>query len=240
MVAKSFQSFEPIGEIFASNGKQYIQVRNPKTGNIRTVRWYSDSEYAKLYGGTATNTTPAKVISTQKEALGFEKGYITIFKGNTYQHLGWFQESIARYSRWWGWYIVSTEEVPIDLPDGISAVALPWDAVGLDNGSLKPDAAIKQAVEALIYEPTSSEHQGSVGERLELTLTVTRAIEKENPYGGTNVTHFMEDKNGNQFSWTTAAANWPEGSVKKIRGTIKEHYISRNSKITALTRCKEV
>lgn len=240
MVAKSFQSFEQIGEIFASNGRQYVQVRNPKTGNIRTVRWYSDSEYAKLYGGTATNATPAKVISTQREALGFEKGYITIFKGNTYEHLEWFQESIARYSRWWGWYIVSTEEVPTELPEGISAVALSWDAVGLDNGTLKAETAIKQAVDALIYEPTSSEHQGKIGERLNLTLIIDRAIEKENPYGGTSTTHFMSDEAGNQYSWTTSAKSWEEGMVKTIRGTVKEHYISRNSKITALTRCQEV
>ena len=83
-VAKSFQSFEMLTEPYTVSGKQYIKVRNPKTGTERQVRWYSDSEFAKLYpeAKVAVQVHDA-FYKPQKEVLGFTKGYITIFKGDT-------------------------------------------------------------------------------------------------------------------------------------------------------------
>ena len=37
-VAKSFQSFEMLTEPYIVSGKQYVKVRNPKTGTERQVR----------------------------------------------------------------------------------------------------------------------------------------------------------------------------------------------------------
>ena len=48
MVAKSFQSLEQTCEPFTANGKQYVKVRC-KNGNERTVRYYTETEYYKLY-----------------------------------------------------------------------------------------------------------------------------------------------------------------------------------------------
>jgi hypothetical protein len=77
-----------------------------------------------------------------------------------------------------------------------------------------------------------------VGERLELTLIVTRAIELETGYGGTM--HIMEDEEGNVFVWSTNARSWSEGSEHKIKGTVKDHSTYRNTRQTILTRCTEV
>jgi hypothetical protein len=237
-VAKSFQSLIQQGEPYSKNGKKYVKLLNEKTGIVREARWYTDEEYAKLYPEDK-KTAAVPFSGSQKRALGFEKGYITIFKGDTYSNLDWFQQSIARYARLWGWYIVSTDEVPADLPEGITPVQLNWESVGLDNGTLKPETQVKEAVEAVIYEPTVSEFVGEVGERLDLTLTITAVRQIDGNYG-VSTAHVMEDEDGNMFSWITASKSWAVGTVKKIRGTVKEHKIWRNSKITYLTRCAEV
>ena len=236
-VAKSFQSFEMLTEPYIVSGKQYVKVRNPKTGTERQVRWYSASEFEKLYPEMVQSQDTFHNI--QKEALGFTKGYITIFKGDTHAHIDWFRASIARYARWWGWYIISTEEIPNDLPDDLEPIQLPWDIVGNDDGKLKPESVIQKAVDALIYDEGTSEFVGEIGERIELTLTVTRTIEIENNYGHSMI-HIMEDDCGNVYVWTTAAKSWPEGAVKKVRGTIKDHRIYKNTKQNVLTRCMEV
>ena len=97
MVAKSFQSMKQLGEPFCEKGKMYVKVQNEKSGTVRKVRWYTEAEYAKMYGEKVE--APAKVSSVQKQVLGFEKGYVTIFKGDTYANLEWFQKSIARQTK---------------------------------------------------------------------------------------------------------------------------------------------
>lgn len=239
-VAKSFQSFEMLTEPYIVSGKKYIKVRNPKTGTERQVRWYSDAEFAKLYPEMKPMVQAQDAFyKPQKEVLGFTKGYITIFKGDTYAHIDWFRESIARYARWWGWYIISTEKIPDDLPNDIEPIQLPWDVVGNDDGKLKPESVVEKAVEELLYDAGTSKFVGEIGERIELTLTVISAIKIENNYGHSTM-HIMEDDCGNVYVWTTAAKSWSEGSVKTIRGTIKNHRTYKNTKQTVLTRCMEV
>ena len=240
-VAKSFQSFEIVSEQpYIVSGRKYVMVKNPKTGVERQVRWYTDKEYAAMYPDKAPVVQAQDTFyKPQKEVLGFTKGYITIFKGDTYAQIDWFRASIARYARWWGWYIISTEEIPADLPAGIEAIRLPWELVGQDNGQLLPESIIQKAVEAIIYDEGVSEYVGSVGERLDLEVTVIRAIEIENDYGHSTM-HIMEDVNENQYVWTTASKSWSEGSFKHIRGTVKDHRAYKNTKQTVLTRCMEV
>ena len=238
-VAKSYQSLEIVGDVFISAGRQYVNVKM-KSGALKTVRWYSDAEYRKMYPeAIAIDRSADPYYKSQKEVLGFTKGYITIFKGDTYAEIDWFRASIARYARWWGWYIISTEEVPADLPASIEAIRLPWELVGQDSGELKSESLVKEAVEALIYEEGISEFVGEIGERIELTLTVIRAIKIENDYGH-SIIHIMEDNCGNVYVWITAAKNWSEGSVKIVHGTIKDHRIYKNTKQTVLTRCMEI
>ena len=239
-VAKSYAELPIIGDVFISSGRQYVNVKL-KSGKTKTVRWYSDAEYRKMYPEIKPVVTDPTdpYYKTQKEVLGFAKGYITIFKGDTYAEIDWFRASIARYTRWWGWYIVSTEEVPTDLPEGIQPIRLPWESVGQENGELKPEHLIKEAVEALIYEASDSEFQGAIGERLDLFLTVERVIELENNFGHSQM-HLMRDDCGNLYVWTTASKSWAAGTEHHIRGTVKDHRTYKNERQTVLNRCLEV
>ena len=238
-VAKSYQELEIVGDVFVSSGRQYVNVKL-KSGKLKTVRWYSDAEYRKMYPEAVAIARSADPFSkSQKEVLGFTKGYITIFKGDTYAEVDWFRASIARYTRWWGWYIISTEEVPADLPEGITPIQLPWELVGQEDGNLKPEHLIKEAVESIIYDESESEYVGSIGERLELFLTVEKVIELDNNFGRSSM-HIMRDDCGNSYVWTTASKTWSVGSEHHIKGTVKDHRKYRNQCQTILTRCLEV
>lgn len=234
MVAKSFQSMQQLGEPFLEKDKMYVQVKNEKTGTIRKVRWYTEAEYAKMYGEKIEK--PVSEFIHQKQALGFEKGYITIFKGDTYANLEWFRGSIARYCKWWGWYIVSTDEIPQDIPEGIVPVQLAWELVGTEQGCLKPDEEVKMGVESVLYESSNSEFIGNVGERLTLTLKVIAAHQQDGAYGLSTV-HYLEDDNGNRYLWNTSAKSWNPGEQYELKGTVKDHKIIKNVKTTILTRC---
>lgn len=234
-VAKSFQNFEFLTEPYTIDGKAYIKVRNPKTGTERQVRWYEEKTAPK-----AKIEIKVPVINSkpQKDVLGFTKGYITIFKGDVEAHEDWFRASIARYAKWWGWYIISTDEIPEDLPIDIEPIQLKWELVGNDNGVLKMEKEIQIAVESLLYAAGDSEFVGKIGDRIEVEVTIIKALKLENDFGG-SVMHLMEDNNRNVFVWITSAKSWAEGSVKRVRGTVKDHRIYKGVKQNILTRCIE-
>ena len=234
-VAKSYQNLTIIGEPYEVTGKMYVQVKNEKTGVVRQVRWYTDEEYSRMY---KTETANPKKVTTQKEALGFYEGYITVFKGNTYQHLEWFRNSVAKYNKLFGWYISSKYNLPFDLPAGLEPIRIDWESVGDEFGLLNPDYKVKMYLEELMFETHPSEFQGTIGERITINVEIKKVFEGSNYYGR-YVIHTMEDEKQNQYVWTTSSKKWSEGDKVCIAGTIKEHKIYRNTKQTILSRCKE-
>lgn len=240
-VAPSFQNFEFLTEPYLVGDKMYIKVRNPKTGTERQVRWYSDKEASKM-GKKATSTVDHSkdpYWKPQKEVLGFTNGYITIFRGeDTYENKDWFKAHGARYTRWWGWYIISTMPVPEELPEGITAMRLNWEIVGQEDGSLKNDDALQKALDEVLYEQ-NGEFVGEIGDKLELWVTVEKAIELDGAYGRSTM-HIMYDDDANVYVWTTAAKSWSEGTEHHIRGSVKDHRIYKGTRQTILTRCREV
>lgn len=238
-VAKMYEGLETVGDVFFIDGNMYINVKL-KTGKIKSVKWYNDSEYRKLYPDVKKpNHSADRFYKSQKEVLGFSNGYITIFKGNTDLEKEWFKAANATYTRFWGWSIASTRELPQPLPRGIEPVKLSWDLVGNDDDRLKPDHLVKEAVESLFYEDSDSEFVGSIGERLELYVTIEKVIPIEGKYGRSQM-YIMFDDCGNIFTWTTAAKTWAAGTEHHIRGTVKEHSKYKNECRTVLTRCMEV
>lgn len=242
-VAKTYTEWEKINKPFIENNRQYINAKNPKTGIIKKIRVYSENEYFKMYPeerkNAATITVGNNHNSNIKHVLGFDNGFITIFKGNQMQYLEWFKNSIARYHRAWGWYIVSTDELPQDIPNEITPIRLNWDAISNEDGTLKTEDAIISIIDNLIYDDSPSEFIGSIGDRLELEVTITNAIQLDGNFGKSTM-HIMEDQNKNVYVWVTASKSWTPGVVKKIRGTVKDHKIYKRVKQNILTRCMEV
>lgn len=240
-VAKSYQNYKIINEPYKKNGRNYVQVET--NNGVKEVRWYSDAEYKKLYPGATIDHSKDPFYKSQREVLGFKNGYITIFKGNTYENKDWLKAHGCVYRKWWGWSLSSEDTIEEEYPEGISPVILPWSVVGKDNEVLQADDTVIAAVKLILADPnepaSTSEYVGDVGDKLTLELEIKKNIPLEGYYG-LSFMHIMEDVNGNVFVWTTTAKNWPAGEKKKITGTVKGQKEYKGVKQTILTRCKEV
>lgn len=234
MVAKSYQALQQNGEPFIENGRMYVEVVM-KNGAIKKVRWYTNQEWNKMYPNEPMplNKRPLKNV------LGFKNGYITIFKDKIAEDNAYLMASSARYHCIFGWYFISDEPLPFDIPQELRTVRLNWNMVGNEDGTCKSDSEIARAVEQVAYDPDPSEFQGEVGRMIEVTVTVESA-ETINSYYGMSTTHIMRDKDENCYVWTTAARCWSADSEHHIKGTVKEHSFTKNIKRTVLTRCREI
>jgi len=234
MVAKSYQNLETVGEPFTESGRMYINVKKAD-GSLKKVRWYSDTEYKRMYKEDAIDYSKKNM----RHIMGFgDDGYITIFKGDISEDNDYFNACAARYTTRWGWYFPSNISLPDDLPENAIPVKLEWPAVGNEDGSLKSTNEIKEAIEALIYDNDPSEFQGNIGDRITATVTVEKAIPLDGYYGPSTL-YTMRDSEKNVYIWITGSTitKFEIGQSYNIRGTIKDHKIYKNQKQTILTRC---
>lgn len=239
MVAPTFQKYKILNEPYEKSNKLYIDVEHPTTHKVRTVRWYTETEFSKAFGGSPSiKEEKPTILKTKKEVLGFHpEGYVTIFKGDTTPLQSWFEEQpVCRYHKLFGWYVICTDTLPT-LPAGIEAVRLPWIAVAEDANILKTETAITQAVSELLYDPSPSTFQGAIGERIDREVEVIRAIPKDTQFGISTL-HVFRDADQNDYVWNTTSKCLAVGTRCSIRGTVKEHQVFRNFKQTVLTRCQ--
>lgn len=238
MVAKSFQTFKMIGEPFEKNGKKYIIVQNQKTGTERTVRWYTEKEYAKMYPkeNIALDGHRTK-FKNLKKVLGFSKGYITIFKGAGDED-EWCRLNVRQHHGDWGWYVLSTEEVPSECP--FETKKLYWSDISISDEELKPHDKVQEIVQNLLYDDSPSQFVGKIGDRLyDIKVKIIGASTTDTDYG-TKANYLLEDENGNVMSWfTNVRKDWDLNSEKIIRGSIKDLTRKNGLNITVLTRCLE-
>ena len=220
-VAPSFVNFTKLSEPFESGGKMYIKVQNPSTKSIRTVRWYEDNKVK----------TPGVV--NLKRALGFEFGDIHL--PIKFEEEEMLAHPDSRYHTTIGWYFPADKK-PVDF----ETVSLPWAAISVSDSELKARVDVETAVSNLLYAPTTSTFQGSIGERIIRTLTVTDKVSKETQYGHTLI-YTMTDSDLNQYLCASSSKTTilEVGGTYNIKGTVKEYINNKNNKITVLTRCKE-
>ena len=148
LVAKSYEELPVVEEEYTKNGRTYCKVLTKK-GVAKEVRTYTQEEWNKAYGAITPKKSAATLVCDQKHLLGFDKGYITIFKGAVAANESFFEKSCARLHSAWGWYIVSTEEVPT-LPSGVYAKQLPWEMVAANDKMIKPIEEVKKICQKLL------------------------------------------------------------------------------------------
>ena len=129
LTAPSFQDFPRESERYIKNGKQYVDVRNPKTGTLRSVRLYTEKEYKKAYPNVKVSAELDKKMKSDeleilKKARGFSAGPITLVSTADEKFLS---KSNARYATDIGWYIVSTEKVPTEVPADWKEKVYTWE-----------------------------------------------------------------------------------------------------------------
>ena len=106
------------------------------------------------------------------------------------------------------------------------------------NAEIAEERAKEEALKA------RSNYVGSVGEKIEVKVTLTDKItyEKENFYGyGMIDSHIYKfiDSEGNIFSWFTGSSiDANKGDAVTLKATVKKHNEYNNAKETILTRCK--
>lgn len=147
ITAKTYREWEQVCEPWkdTSTNRWYVNVKNPKNGSIKKVRLYREKP-----GDRAIENHIDTGYINQKYALGFEKGFITIFKGINNNNEDWFKRSDARNHRVWGWYYPSTIDLPEDLPSTVTPVKLEWAAVGNDTGALFLEEKVKEQINAIL------------------------------------------------------------------------------------------
>ena len=239
-IAPSFEKNYTIeSEPFEKNGKLYIKIKHKNTGNLRDARAYTAEEHAKIYGRSNTAASDSKpAFGSQKGPLGFEKGYITVILGNTEPYKIWLKENKARYCRFWGWYIISTDELPTEIPSELKLVTLNWSDVGQDNGYLKPEKEVETILNKILYPETNTKFIGNIGDRLEFYLIVDKVCKKEGYYG-VSYYHIMHDIDNNIFIWSTAKM-LEEGKEYHLRATIKDQNIYKGNRQNIITRAQEI
>lgn len=229
MVAKSYQNYPLVNEPYSVNGRMYVKVNTGKT--VRQVRWYTENEYRAMYGESAIQETK----KSQKEVLGFAEGYITIFKGETFEKKEELREAGATYTRLWGWSIAGGKEVP--EINGLEPIRLDWSLVGGEDGKCYTEEVITKALEPILYEAGKSTYQGEIGERLRnIPVTVISCNTFSSNYGDKQVITF-EDDYENIYVWFTTTKQVEAGSTWLLTGTVKDHNSYKGVAQTILTRC---
>lgn len=218
------------------------------------VRWYSDAERARMDKAAEKRAIQreearkAYMIShTPYKKFGFnEQNFIYIFFGENNIVKKFFHEDhlkIAKYNPIFGWYL-APQWKPDDLilPDNLMPYKLTWDMVHSDDENepeeLKSDKDIIDIINNIRLQlfPSTSEFIGNIKDRIEVIVTIKRAIEVYGTYGS-SIMHLMEDENKNVFIWTTAAKALTVDEVYHLRGTVKDHKEYKGVKQTILTRC---
>ena len=233
-VAKSYEGLEKVGEPYLVKGRKYIKVR--KGAIEKQVRVYTKAEYESMYAQKVDEDTTIR--ANQKQILGFDKGPITIFKGDPSADNDYFRINPEyRYNKFWGWYVPSGVAVPTSLPKEYQPVPLWWDEVG-KGASLLSDEQVTEKIIAILHpERLKGEYQGEVGEKIVKTLTVKNVCYVEDKYGKGKI-YIMEDDANNTFVWSTKSKDLDINQTYTIEGKVKSHRVYKGQKQTVLYYCK--
>lgn len=147
MVAPSFQSMTIMSEVYQKNNKAYIDVKNEKTGTVRSVRWYTEAEYAKAYGRAAANKSKEiNGFAGLKVCRGFARGPILLIRNTKPADEQWLGASVARYATDVGWYVTSTDSFPVVHPGHFRFLLLEWEEFCQDETHAKSPEELQRII----------------------------------------------------------------------------------------------
>jgi hypothetical protein len=169
------------------------------------------------------------------EKMGFENGSIHVVIGvNTFDIKEELKEKGAQFNGF-GWYF----KIPTD---GYQTVEIKFEEVFFknENGKLiitPTPMEMKRMVKDRTPKTTESQYIGTIGEKIEIDITVKRIFGFESKFGYKKVI-IMEDADGNVFKYVTQSCYLQEGETVKLVGTVKDHTEYDDVKQTVITRCK--
>lgn len=219
---------------------------------IEDVRDYTESEFASMQRAKAKRDAAKQAESERRAAEyreknnqrmltqhGFKDVYAYAVVGNTYDLKEELKAHGAKFSYELLW--VCPEE-PIWLPADRYVRICATDIFELKDDVLMLKDSASDFIKSL--QPKSGEYLGNVGQRITVTVTVTKRLEFENEYmrgwPTTTYKYIMKTADGNTVTWQTGSVYWREGHECTIIGTVKEHTEYNGVRQTVLTRCKEV
>ena len=97
--------------------------------------------------------------------------------------------------------------------------------------------ALEQEIKNQNRSDANSTHQGSIGDKLSFTGTVTFVKELDGNYGVTYLVKFVDD-NGNGYTWFASNNVCDQGDKVTVKGTVKKHDQYNGINTTVITRCK--
>ena len=236
-VAKTYAKMEINGVPFEENGRMYVNVFAPK--GLKKVRWYSDTEYKRMYPDDFGIENP--FTFNARDAFGFgADGFITIYKGKNVKEWAENDRTNIWYNLTFGYYTPGRLDAP-HLIDGIEPIKLKWEEVAAKGNTMKSHDEVRQYVnQLLILDTTStSEHQGTKDEWLQKKVKVTEKKSNEGHFG-TKHTYTLEDAEGNLYIWETGAKDYQIDATVSLKMKVKEHKEIDGNKVTVVWYCKEV
>lgn len=169
-------------------------------------------------------------------------GNTFLFTGDTFAHKDEIKAHGAHYHYALGWHIARPvhgfDFVTVNIKD-IATPTLYGYAITANKDDID---AIKNPPQEV---QNTSEHVGTVGDRITFTAKYTHVAFWENNFISwkpqTTYCHTFTDENGNVYVWKTSnglGETLEIGDTVTVTGTIKEHGEYNEVKQTVLTRCK--
>lgn len=237
-VAKSYENCDFKGEPFKENGKWYVLII--KKGEEKKVRWYTETEYARMYPAAKGGLVSKDIMMTfnARHAFGFDDpGYITLYRGNAETVKNWARQEwppLAWYNETFGFYTPS-KITPTDYPKDVECVKLTWDEVKQDDIHMKSHEEVKRYVDVLIGPSTTQDNQWAINDWIEKEVTIRTKETNESRFGAKHK-YGMVDSENNLFIWETGARDYKVDVVVRLKMKVKE--IKENSIV--VWYCKEV
>lgn len=218
---------------------------------IDEVRDYTEAEFASMQRAKAKRDAVKQAESERRAAErreknnknmltqhGFKDVYAYAVVGNTYDMKEELKAHGAKFSYELLW--VCPEE-PTWLPTGRYVRICAADIFELKDDVLLLKDSASDYIKSL--QPKSGEYLGNVGQRITVTVIVTKVLEFSHEYmrgwPTTTYKYIMKTTDGNTVTWQTSSVYWQEGHECTIIGTVKEHAEYNGVRQTVLTRCKE-